>query len=70
MLIPVALMSGRWLELATLPFPPAFVFILMRAEKMATHLRRTVVLYSRDLDGFLSLCLARLIVWRHIRNRH
>ena len=69
MMIPVALMSGRWLQLATLPLPAAFVFIPVQAHKIVAHLRRTVLLYARDLDGFLSLCLARFIVWRHIRKR-
>jgi len=46
------------------------VFFPTRLERMATQMRQTILSLSRDLDGFVSLCLARFIVWRQMhRNR-
>jgi hypothetical protein len=57
-------------QLTRLTAATLLVFFPARAEKMASQMRRNILLLSRDLEGFVSLCLARFIVWKQThRNR-
>jgi hypothetical protein len=66
MMIHFALLSRGWIYPATPPAAAAMAIFSSQVQGVATNLRKTLLLYARDLDGFLSLCLARFIVWRHI----
>jgi hypothetical protein len=50
--------------------PVAGILYSLRNHKLLNNGKKGILCLLRDLDGYLSLCLARIIVWRHTRDRH
>ena len=69
MVIPSGQKIGCLIQLAKFGLAVSVVPIPMRVEEIATRLGRRILLFVRDLDGFVSLCLARFIVWKRMRGK-